>query len=105
MLARRPELFDCLDEEARERLRPAATPQWIEPMLATLTKETFSAPEWIYERKLDGVRCLVFRTKGAVRLMSRNEKNMNAAWPELVDQFAEQREEEFVAEVRREVHV
>lgn len=29
-------------------------------MLATLTVDRFSDPDWIYERKLDGERCLAF---------------------------------------------
>ncbi|HEX7163505.1 MAG TPA: hypothetical protein VF223_19985 [Trebonia sp.] len=38
----------------------AAMPSWVEPQLATLTQERFSDPEWIFERKLDGERCLAF---------------------------------------------
>jgi ATP-dependent DNA ligase len=43
-----------------------AMPSWVEPQLATLTRERFSDPSWIYERKLDGERCLAFagRTGG-----------------------------------------
>jgi ATP-dependent DNA ligase len=47
-------------------------PGWIEPMAATLTQERFSGPEWIYERKLDGIRLLAFRDGAHVRLYSRN---------------------------------
>src|SRR5947209_8174600 len=31
-------------------------PGWIEPMAATLTQERFTGPDWMFERKLDGVR-------------------------------------------------
>jgi len=41
-------------------------------MAATLTKERFTGPEWIFERKLDGIRVLAFRDGGEVRLLSRN---------------------------------
>jgi bifunctional non-homologous end joining protein LigD len=41
-------------------------------MAATLTKERFSAPEWIFERKLDGIRMLAYRRGSDVRLYSRN---------------------------------
>ena len=55
------EALDLLSDEARARLRAQEHPRWVEPMLATLTDERFSDPGWIYERKLDGVRCLAFR--------------------------------------------
>jgi bifunctional non-homologous end joining protein LigD len=47
-------------------------PDWIEPMAATLTDERFSGPEWIFERKLDGIRLLAFKKGSDVRLLSRN---------------------------------
>ncbi|MET9271952.1 non-homologous end-joining DNA ligase [Kribbella sp. NPDC003557] len=59
-------------------------------MLATLTAERFSDAEWIYERKLDGVRCLVHRTDGRVSLYSRNRHELNDSYPELVDALAAQ---------------
>jgi bifunctional non-homologous end joining protein LigD len=30
-------------------------------MLATLTDQRFSDPDWLFERKLDGERCLCVR--------------------------------------------
>ena len=36
-------------------------PEWLEPMAATLTQERFTGPEWIFERKLDGIRLLAFK--------------------------------------------
>jgi ATP-dependent DNA ligase len=47
-------------------------PEWITPMAATLTQERFTAPEWIFERKFDGIRLLAFKRDGDVRLLSRN---------------------------------
>jgi bifunctional non-homologous end joining protein LigD len=47
-------------------------PEWIEPMAATLTQERFSGPEWIFERKFDGIRLLAFKQGDDVRLFSRN---------------------------------
>ena len=32
--------------------------RWVAPMLATLTDEPFSQRGWLFEPKLDGVRCL-----------------------------------------------
>ena len=41
-------------------------PEWIEPMAATLTQERFTGPEWIFERKFDGIRLLAFKQGGDV---------------------------------------
>jgi bifunctional non-homologous end joining protein LigD len=41
-------------------------------MAATLTQERFTGPEWIFERKFDGIRLLAFKQGDEVRLFSRN---------------------------------
>jgi ATP-dependent DNA ligase len=41
-------------------------------MAATLTQERFNGPEWIFERKLDGIRMLAFKKGADVKLYSRN---------------------------------
>jgi len=50
----------------------SAFPDWVEPMAATLTQERFAGPEWIFERKFDGIRLLAFKHGHDVRLFSRN---------------------------------
>jgi ATP-dependent DNA ligase len=52
-------------------------PEWVVPMAATLTQERFNGPEWIFERKYDGIRLLAFRKGGTVRLFSRNQLQRN----------------------------
>jgi ATP-dependent DNA ligase len=47
-------------------------PEWIVPMAATLTQDRFTGPEWVFERKFDGIRLLAFKQHGEVRLFSRN---------------------------------
>lgn len=47
-------------------------PDWLEPMAATLTPERFDGPEWVFERKYDGIRALAFKHGNDVRLLSRN---------------------------------
>jgi bifunctional non-homologous end joining protein LigD len=42
-------------------------------MAATLTQKRFAGPEWIFERKYDGIRLLAFRKGPVVRLFSRNQ--------------------------------
>jgi ATP-dependent DNA ligase len=52
-------------------------PEWLEPMAATLTEERFSSPEWIFQRKFDGIRLLAYKQGGEVRLLSRNQLPQN----------------------------
>lgn len=56
-----------------------------QPMKAVLSDRPFSDPDWIFERKLDGVRCGVSRDDGQLRLLSRTGRIMNRTYPELVD--------------------
>jgi bifunctional non-homologous end joining protein LigD len=77
--------LDGLPEAERRLLRRAAQPKSVEPMKATLTDHSFSDPDWIFERKLDGERCLAFRTARSVRLTSRTGKSLSGSYPELVE--------------------
>jgi len=59
----------------------SAAPTTASAMRAVLTQERFSDPDWIYERKLDGIRCVAIRDGGAVKLLSRNDLPMNGRFP------------------------
>jgi len=50
----------------------ASFPEWLVPMAATLTQERFSGPDWIFERKFDGIRLLAYKNGAEVQLFSRN---------------------------------
>jgi DNA ligase D-like protein (predicted ligase) len=50
-------------------------------MRAVLTQERFSDPNWIFERKLDGIRCVAIRDGGPVKLLSRNDLSLNGRYP------------------------
>ncbi|HEY0716266.1 MAG TPA: non-homologous end-joining DNA ligase [Streptosporangiaceae bacterium] len=65
-------------------------PDWLEPELATLTRDRFSDPAWLYERKLDGERCLAFRSGDSVRLMTRNQKEVASNYPEIAGALRDQ---------------
>jgi bifunctional non-homologous end joining protein LigD len=52
-------------------------PEWLRPMAATLTQERFSGPEWIFERKFDGIRLLAYKNGTEVSLFSRNRLPQN----------------------------
>ena len=73
-------------------------PEWLEPMLAVLTDKRFSDPDWIFERKLDGERVLVFRDGKRIRLVTRNRNTVNATYPELAEALAGQPAGEFVVD-------
>lgn len=55
----------------------ANLPEWIVPMAATLTQERFTHPDWIFERKFDGIRLLAYKDKSGVSLFSRNRLPQN----------------------------
>jgi len=57
-------------------------------MAATLTQERFAGPEWIFERKLDGIRLLAFKQGPQVRLLSRNRLLQNASYLSVVEAIA-----------------
>jgi len=83
-------LLDILSEDEKEKLARTSLPSWMDPMLAKLTHSPFSDSGWIYERKLDGERCLAFKEDGEVRLLSRNRKVINVSYPELVSALENQ---------------
>src|SRR5256884_4606879 len=62
----------------------ADMPRLVKPMLASLRHE-FPADEEDYgwELKWDGLRAVAYVSGGAVRLVSRNEKEMAGSYPEL----------------------
>jgi bifunctional non-homologous end joining protein LigD len=75
----------------------AALPAWLDPELATLTNERFSDPAWIFERKLDGERCLAYVEAGhRVRLLSRSQHPIASTFPEVAGALAGQHSEGFI---------
>ena len=64
---------------------PSRLPATATAMAATATDRRFSGPEWIFEEKLDGYRCLAWVEDGTARLRSRNDKNFDGAFPEVVE--------------------
>jgi DNA ligase D-like protein (predicted ligase) len=68
-----------------------SVPTWMDPQLATLTRDRFSSPEWIFERKLDGERCLAFAGRDGVRLLSRSQHDITRTFPEIAAALEAQR--------------
>ena len=76
--------------------KKATQPEFVQPMLATLTENYFSSNDWIYEEKFDGERCLAFKKHGKVRLVSRNGKSINVHYPEVVTALEKQSADNFI---------
>ena len=73
----------------------APAPRHAELMKAMLERTSFSDPEWIFERKLDGIRCLAVREHEDVRLLSRNDLDLGGRYPEVRDAVTAQKHRRF----------
>src|ERR1039457_5823232 len=66
---------------------------WQSPMLATLIDPgpwlARGHGDWIYQRKLDGLRCVAVRNGDDVELWSRNRKSFTARFPEIARALAD----------------
>jgi bifunctional non-homologous end joining protein LigD len=60
-------------------------PTTIHPMLAESVAEPFDGAQWLFEIKWDGYRAIAFIENGKVRLVSRNQNDLTARYPELND--------------------
>ena len=81
-----------------EKAKKKRQPRHFRPMLATLTHDYFSDPDWMFERKFDGERCLAWRDSDELRLLSRNQKVINGSYPELVEALQKQSPSSFIAD-------
>jgi DNA ligase D-like protein (predicted ligase) len=93
-------IIPCGSDRTRDPSRPRARippdqqqsrnamperPAFVPPMKALLTAERPSGPEWLFERKLDGFRCLAVKDGGRTRLYSRNELSLNDRYAPVAD--------------------
>jgi ATP-dependent DNA ligase len=78
----------------------AATPLPIRPpfapMEATLVDKVPIGPEWQYEPKWDGFRCLLFRDGNQVELQSKAERSLSRYFPEITAAAHKLKTERFV---------
>lgn len=85
-----------LSEEHRKKVSKKKKASFRKPMLAKLTHDHFSDKDWIYERKLDGERCVAVKNKSKIKLYSRNHKSLNSQYPEIVEALSKQKTDRFV---------
>ena len=90
--------LDELPPDAKARLHRRRQPDWIAPMLATLTYERFSRKGWLFEPKWDGERCLAFGRGSTLMLYSRNRVRLNEKYPEITAAFSTQDITSFIAD-------
>jgi bifunctional non-homologous end joining protein LigD len=78
------EVHGRLGEPSLPKL-PSAKPRFIEPMKAKLVENPPVAGDWIYELKFDGIRLIAIKSHEKVSLLSRNQNDLSARFPEIVD--------------------
>jgi len=64
---------------------PTAKPRFVEPMKPKLLEKPPAGGDWIYELKFDGIRALAVKTDNKISLISRNQNQLGARFPEIVD--------------------
>ncbi len=62
----------------------AGKPRFLEPMKPRLVEDPPTAGDWMYELKFDGIRALAIKEGNNVSLMSRNQNELGARYPEIV---------------------
>jgi DNA ligase D-like protein (predicted ligase) len=65
-------------------------------MKAVLTAERPAGEGWVFERKLDGIRCLAVKDGGRTKLYSRNELSLNDRYPTIAAALDEDPADGFV---------
>lgn len=64
-------------------------PSKVSPMLTTIVEEPFTKKDWLFELKLDGFRVIADIDAKRVKLISRNDKSLNRAFPTVVEQLGD----------------
>ena len=59
------------------------------PMLAFPTDKAFNNKEWVFEIKWDGVRAILFKENGRIKIQSRSGNDITRKYPEIVNSAGE----------------
>ena len=87
-----------LTADERSQVSDAPAPAGADAMKAVLCRTPFSDPEWIFERKLDGIRCVAIRDGERLRMLSRNDLDLDGRFPEVRDALAAQASTRFAVD-------
>jgi bifunctional non-homologous end joining protein LigD len=71
--------------KAAGKTKSTPLPKFVPPMMARLAAHAPAGTDWIYEIKFDGFRALALRGSDEARLLSRNNKDFGAKFPELLE--------------------
>jgi len=63
----------------------SAKARFVEPMKAKLVENPPATGDWIYELKFDGIRLIAVKVSGKVSLLSRNQNDLSARFPEIAE--------------------
>jgi bifunctional non-homologous end joining protein LigD len=91
-------VIETLSADELELAPASPAPTTAGAMKAVLTDERFSDPSWIFERKLDGIRCIAIRANKSLKLLSRNDLSQNDRYPELVEALSRERCDQFAVD-------
>jgi bifunctional non-homologous end joining protein LigD len=61
----------------------------VAPMLASPVANAFNDSEWVFEIKWDGVRAILFKENGEIKLQSRSGNDITGKYPEVVTSATE----------------
>jgi len=65
-------------------------------MLASLSKEMVTGPDWVYEEKYDGIRAVAYRDGDRVRILSRTGQDLTGGFASVVDALRALPDRDFV---------
>lgn len=89
----RVRLHEAMEGEDLKAAPVKPMPHGVRPMLATLAREPFDHPQWVFEVKWDGYRAIAEVKDGDVSLYTRNKISLNKRFPPVADSLRKLRYE------------
>ncbi|MDQ2867572.1 MAG: ATP-dependent DNA ligase, partial [Verrucomicrobiota bacterium] len=96
--ARRKRKIKAPFSDAELKSLPKKSAQFVEPMKPKLCESAPSDDGWLFELKFDGIRALVIRKGGDIRLLSRNRRDLTQRFASIAAGIAKMEGDEFVVD-------